>query len=130
MTYTSILAVALGSALGGVGRFWCSGIVARHVGEAFPWGTFTVNALGSLAIGLFATVAGPDGRLLVGPTARQFFMLGVCGGFTTFSSFSLQTLNLVQDGEWFQAMGNILVSVTMCMLAVWLGHILGVEFNR
>ena len=123
-------AIALGSALGGVGRYWCSGFVARHIGETFPWGTLFVNIVGSLLIGLFATLTAPEGRLLVGPTARQFFMLGVFGGFTTFSSFSLQTLNLVQDGEWVQASAYIGASVVFCLIGVWGGHALGVIINR
>ncbi|MEZ5827562.1 MAG: fluoride efflux transporter CrcB [Hyphomicrobiales bacterium] len=116
--------IALGSALGGVARYWCSGVAARLVGETFPWGTLFVNATGSLLIGLFATLTGPDGRIFAGSTMRQFVMLGILGGFTTFSSFSLQTLNLVQDGELLQAGGNIVASVIFCLVAVWLGHVL------
>ena len=95
----SYLWIAIGSALGGVARFWCSGTVARAIGETFPWGTLVVNILGSFAIGFIATLTSPDGRLFIGSTARQFLMLGFCGGFTTFSSFSIQTLNLMNDGE-------------------------------
>ena len=122
--------VALGSALGGVGRYWCSGLVARWVGETFPWGTLTVNIIGSFVIGLVFTVTGPDGRLLIGTGARQFILVGVCGGFTTFSSFSLQTLSLMQDGEWLWAVGNIAFSVLLCLLGAWLGHSLAVTINR
>lgn len=93
-------AVAIGSALGGMGRYWCSGIVARLVGETFPWETLIINILGSFVIGLFGTLTGPDGRVFVGTTARQFVMVGICGGYTTFSSFSLQTLNLMNNGQW------------------------------
>jgi CrcB protein len=96
---TASLSIALGSALGGVLRYWCSGLVARWFGETFPWGTLIVNIGGSLLIGLFATLTAPDGRLLVGTLTRQFVMLGVLGGFTTFSSFSLQTLALAQSGR-------------------------------
>jgi len=122
--------IALGSAIGGVLRYWCSGLVARAVGETFPWGTIAVNVVGSLLIGLFATLSGPDGRLLVGTTTRQFVMLGLFGGFTTFSSFSLQTLNLAQNGEWVQAATNIVGSVLLCLMGVWLGHALAVAINR
>lgn len=122
--------VIIGSALGGGARYWCSGLVARHVGETFPWGTLTVNAVGSLIIGLIATLTGPDGRLLVGSEARQFVMMGVLGGFTTFSSFSLQTLTLVQDGEWGRAALNIVGSVVLCLLGVWAGWALGTAINR
>jgi|SRR5690606_9000236 CrcB protein len=126
----SYLGIAVGSALGGVGRHWCSVLIARHFGETFPWGTLLVNVLGSLLIGLFAALTGPDGRWFLGPTARQFFMIGVFGGFTTFSSFSLQTLNLVQDGDWFRACANIAGSVLLCLIGVWLGHVIGVTVNR
>lgn len=122
--------VALGSALGGVGRYWCGGVIDTHYGETFPWGTLAVNVLGSLLIGLIATLTAPEGRLLLGATARQFLMIGVLGGFTTFSSFSLQSLNLMQDGEWAAASGYVFASVALCLLGVWLGHIFGVMVSR
>ena len=122
--------VAAGSAIGGVFRYWCSGFIAERIGETFPWGTLFVNVLGSLLIGLFATVTAPDGRVFVGPGVRMFFMMGVFGGFTTFSSFSLQTLNLIQDGEWLFAAGNIVGSVVLCLIGVWIGHNIGMAYNR
>lgn len=128
-TLAIYLWVGLGSALGGMGRYWCSGVVARLVGETFPWGTLFVNVTGSFLIGFFATLTGPDGRIFAGSTMRQFVMLGLFGGFTTFSSFSLQTLNLVQDGELVQAGGNIILSVMLCLVAVWLGHIAALSIN-
>jgi len=88
-----------------------------------------VNVVGSFIIGFFATLTGPDGRVFAGTTARQFVMVGLCGGYTTFSSFSLQTLNLMNDGEWLQASANIGGSVILCMFAVWAGHILAVSLN-
>ncbi|OIR15001.1 putative fluoride ion transporter CrcB [mine drainage metagenome] len=121
--------IALGSALGGVSRFALSGYVAHHFGETFPWGTLAVNVIGSFVIGFFATVTGPDGRFLVGSTGRQFFMTGVCGGFTTFSSFSLQTLALARDGEWLGAGANAAGSLVLCLVAVWLGHVAALAFN-
>jgi fluoride exporter len=121
--------IALGSALGGVARYWCSGVAARLFGETFPWGTLFVNVAGSFIIGFFAALTGPDGRIFAGSTMRQFVMLGILGGFTTFSSFSLQTLNLAGDGEWLQAGGNIVGSVVLCLIAVWLGHLLAVSIN-
>jgi CrcB protein len=121
--------VAFGGALGSVARFWCSGFAAQTIGETFPWGTIIVNVVGSFIIGFAATAMGPDGRMFVGTTTRQFIMVGFCGGFTTFSSFSLQTLNLLNEGEWFYAMGNIGLSVVMCLMAVWAGHILAVSVN-
>jgi fluoride exporter len=121
--------IAVGSALGGMARFFCSGLLARMIGETFPWGTLIVNVVGSFIIGFFATLSGPDGRVFVGTAARQFVMIGFCGGYTTFSSFSLQTLNLMNDGDWLRAGGNIGGSVIMCMLAVWAGHALAVSLN-
>jgi CrcB protein len=122
--------IGLGSALGGMARYWCSGFVADRIGETFPWGTLLVNVVGSFIIGFFATLTAPDGRLLVGSTARQFVMVGVLGGYTTFSSFSLQTLNLVRDGEWLRAGANIVLSVVLCLVAVWLGHIAAAALNQ
>jgi CrcB protein len=121
--------IAAGSALGGMARYWCSGVVARLVGETFPWGTLAVNVLGSFVIGFFSTLTGPDGRVYAGTTARQFVMVGICGGYTTFSSFSLQTLNLMNDGEYLEAGANIGMSVVCCMLAVAAGHFLATSLN-
>ncbi len=121
--------IALGGALGGVVRFWLSGLVARRFGETFPWDTLLVNVTGSLAIGFFATSNGPDGRWLVGTQGRVFFMIGLCGGYTTFSSFSLQTFNLMRDGEWLYAAANAALSVVLCLASVWLGHVLALSLN-
>jgi CrcB protein len=123
------LFVGVGSALGGIARYWASGIIANRYGQSFPWGTLFVNVTGSFAIGLFATLTSPNGRWLVGPSGRNFFMTGICGGYTTFSSFSLQTLNLIQDDEWLYAGGNAAFNVILCMLGVWLGHILAASLN-
>ena len=125
----SYIWIAIGSAIGGAARYWCTGFAARLFGETFPWGTLLVNITGSLIIGFFATLTGPDGRIFVSSTTRQFVMIGLCGGYTTFSSLSLQTLNLVQDSEWLQAGGNIVGSVVLCLFAVWLGHILAASIN-
>jgi CrcB protein len=123
--------VAIGGALGSVGRFWLSGFVAARFGETFPFGTLVINVTGSFVIGIFAALTIPEGRL--DPQSRtfaiQFLMIGICGGYTTFSSFSLQTLNLLRDREWFYALGNIFLSVVLCMIAVWLGYLLGAIFN-
>jgi CrcB protein len=121
--------IAIGGALGSMARYWCSGAAAVLFGETFPWGTLIVNVLGSLVIGFFATITGPDGRLFVGSEMRQFVMIGLCGGYTTFSSFSIQTLNLMNDGEWLSAGLNIGGSVVLCLLAVWLGHVAAVHMN-
>ncbi len=122
--------IGLGGALGGMGRYWCSGVVARAFGETFPWGTIVVNVSGSLIIGFLATLMSPDGRLLVPPDARAFLAIGLLGGYTTFSSFSLQTLNLVRDGEWLWAIANIFLSLTLCLAAVWLGYIGAAALSR
>jgi len=122
--------IAAGGALGTLARFILSGIVATGFGETFPWGTLIVNVTGSFIIGFFATLTGPDGRLLVSGAMRQFVMVGICGGYTTFSSFSLQTLNLMRDGEWLGVAGNVLGSVFLCLLFVWLGSAGATAFNR
>ena len=121
--------IALGGALGSVARFWCSGVAARLFGETFPWGTIIVNVAGSFIIGFFATLTGPDGRVFADTLTRQFVMMGILGGYTTFSSFSLQTLALLQDGEWWLAGANIVLSVIACLAAVWLGHALAASIN-
>jgi CrcB protein len=121
--------IALGGALGSVARFACSSLVASSFGQGFPWGTLLVNVSGSFAIGLFATLTGPDGRYLVPGDLRQFVMIGICGGYTTFSSFSLQTLTLVQDGEMGRAGLNVVYSVVLCLTAVWLGHVAAQALN-
>jgi fluoride exporter len=89
-----------------------------------------VNISCSFVIGFFATLTGPDGRLLVGTTAQQLVMIGLCGGYTTFSSFSLQTFTLAQDGEWLRAGANAGLSLVLFLLAVWLGHILAALLNQ
>ncbi|MGB3022706.1 MAG: fluoride efflux transporter CrcB [Methyloceanibacter sp.] len=121
--------IAVGSALGGMARFWFSGVAARLVGETFPWGTILVNVLGSFLIGFLATLTGPDGRIFADTLTRQFLMLGILGGYTTFSSFSLQSLTLLQDGEWLLAGANIAVSVIACLVAVWMGYALAATIN-
>lgn len=119
--------VALGGALGSVSRHWLSGLVAARFGETFPWGTLVINVTGSFFIGLIGAVASPEGRMdsQSRAFATQFLMLGVCGGYTTFSSFSWQTLQRLQDREWLFAGGNIILSVVLCLMAVWLGYLLG-----
>ena len=115
--------IALGGALGSLARFFLSGVAAHQFGETFPWGTLIVNVTGSFVIGFVATLTGPDGRTFASGNTRQFLMTGILGGYTTFSSFSLQTLNLAREGEWFRAGANTLGSVVACLVAVWLGHI-------
>jgi len=121
--------IGVGSALGGMARYWFSGVAARLWGETFPWGTLLINVIGSFVIGFFGTLTYPEGRIFIGSTARQFVMVGVCGGYTTFSSFSLQTLKLLNDGEWLSAGGYVGGSVALCLVAVWAGHALAVGLN-
>jgi fluoride exporter len=121
--------IAMGGALGSVARYWFSGVIGRQFGETFPWGTLLVNVSGSFAVGLLAALAEPGGRRFIGPTGRQFFIYGLCGGYTTFSSFSLQTLALAREGDWFKAGANAAGSVLLCMVAVWLGYAVGASFN-
>ncbi|HLH52413.1 MAG TPA: fluoride efflux transporter CrcB [Verrucomicrobiae bacterium] len=126
---SNALWIFIGGGLGSLARWWFSGWVAGAIGETFPWGTLVVNISGSFVIGLFATVTGPEGRWLASASFRQFFMLGICGGYTTFSSFSLQTLTLAEEGEWVKAAANCLLSLVLCLAGVWLGHVLALQIN-
>ena len=118
--------VAIGGALGSVSRFWLNGLVSQRF-DTFPVGTLVINVLGSFLIGVLGALAMPEGRMSSEGRAftTQFLMIGLCGGFTTFSSFSLQTLNLLRDREWLYAGGNILLSVILCLVATGLGFLLG-----
>ena len=124
------LYVALGGGIGSVARYAVSGAIARGTNEIFPWGTLTANITGCFIIGLFAMLTGPDGRVIVAPDFRQFFMVGICGGYTTFSSFSLQTLTLARDGDMTRASANVVVSVIFCLVGVYLGSVAGVAINQ
>ena len=124
------LFIALGSALGGMARYACSSLLAHAVGETFPWGTLVVNVVGCFVIGLFTALTGPDGRMLVSPDARVFVTVGICGGYTTFSSFSLQTLALIRSGELGAAGLNVGLSLGLCMLTVWAGFVAGQLINQ
>jgi fluoride exporter len=125
--------VAIGGALGSMARYGIGGFVSEKFasGSSFPWGTLVVNVTGSFVIGFLGAVTAAEGKMT--PQSRvfatQLLITGVCGGYTTFSSFSLQTLNLLRDREWLYAGGNILLSVICCMIAVWLGYVLGSMFN-
>lgn len=121
--------IGLGGALGSMARHWSNGIVATLAGVGFPWGTLVVNVLGSFIIGFAATTMSADGRFPSSTTAQQFLMVGVCGGFTTFSAFSLQTLALMRGDQWLYAAGNVTLSVVLCMISVWAGYTLGLALN-
>lgn len=130
MPFPMLLVVVAGGALGTAARYLLSGLAANAFGETFPWGTLIVNVTGSFLIGFVFTLTAPDGRLMVTPGTRQFVMTGFCGGYTTFSSFSLQTLNLMRDGEWAAAGGNVLGSVALCLIGVWLGSMTAGFINQ
>jgi CrcB protein len=123
--------VAIGGALGSMARYGIGGVVSGKFGDSFPWGTLVVNVTGSFVIGFLGALTAAEGKMT--PQSRvfatQLLITGVCGGYTTFSSFSLQTLNLLRDREWLYAGGNILLSVVLCMIAVWLGYLLGGLLN-
>ena len=126
----SYLWVALGGALGSVARYAVSLGTLRWLGGAFPWGTLIVNVAGSFAIGLLAALVSADGRPALGGDARAFVMVGILGGFTTFSSFSLETLNLARGGELGAAAANVGLSLVLCLAGVWLGFATATLFNR
>jgi len=135
---TQYLIIGLGGALGSMLRFgvalWIDTAVtnpgATKAGPIFPWGVIIVNITGCFVIGFIATISSTEGRLMISPLARQFIMIGILGGYTTFSSFSLQTLQLAQDGQWGAAAANVLLSVVLCLVGVWLGAMLAGTINQ
>jgi CrcB protein len=114
--------IMFGGALGSGARFWASGLIAERHGAFFPFGTLFVNVTGSFVIGFLAALTMPGGPFLVSPRVREFLLIGLCGGYTTFSSFSLQTLDLAVEGDWLRAGLNCVLSVVCCLVAVWLGR--------
>ena len=119
----SYVLIGLGGALGSMARAWMTLAVARVAGATFPWGTVLINVLGSFVIGFYGTLtAGSGGRLPMSADARAFVMIGVCGGFTTFSSFSLQTLELLRHHRAGPALANVGLSVVLCLAGVAAGH--------
>jgi CrcB protein len=117
----NLLFVLAGGALGSGARYLVSTWMADRFGIAFPWGTLTVNVVGSFIIGVIATLADELGS--VGPNARIFLVVGVLGGFTTFSSFSLETLRLAEQDELTRAAGNIAANFALAVGAAFLGII-------
>src|ERR1700749_4051970 len=128
-TYLIYFWLGLGGALGTIARYWLNGVVSTYF-VSFPVGTLVINVTGSFLITFFGTLTDTDGRWRVSPTGRMFFMTGICGGYTTFSSFSLQTLNLARDGEWLYAGLNVLLSVALCLIAAWLGYVAAMFLNQ
>jgi CrcB protein len=126
----SYISVALGSIVGAVARFLVSVLSVSQFGDGFPWGTLFVNVTGSFLIGFYAALTGPDGRLLVSARQRLFVMVGICGGYTTFSSFSLETLRLAQSGNVRTAFVYLLVSAVTWIASVWIGYALAARINR
>ncbi len=116
------LLISLGGALGTVTRFLLSDVAARVWGPSFPWGTLLVNATGCLLIGFFVTATEPGGRWTLPSDLRLAVSVGFCGGYTTFSAFSHQTLHLLREGAWGRAGANVLGSVILCLVAVTVGH--------
>jgi CrcB protein len=120
----------IGGGLGAAARLALSDFITARCGGGLPLGALAVNVSGCFLIGLLATVSGADGRALIGYHGRHFLMIGILGGYTTFSTFSLQTLHLAQNGQWLHAALNILLSVTLCLAGVWLGQLLAQAINH
>ncbi len=118
-----VLAIAAGGALGSVLRFWMSGWVAGMLGRGFPYGTLLVNVSGSLLMGFLYVVL--IDKFNASAEWRALLLIGLLGGFTTFSSFSMETFNLIEAGEILKALGNVILSVSVCLAATWLGVAVG-----
>lgn len=128
--FITYLWIALGGAIGSMSRYGVSRIFTFWFGETFPWGTLACNVTGSFIIGILSGLTGPDGRAMVSPDIRQFMLVGFCGGYTTFSSFSLQTLALIREGDMLEAGANIVMSVILCLVFVWLGVVAATLINQ
>lgn len=115
------LIISLGAAIGGAARYWLSNLVYKFFPATFPYGTLAVNILGSFIIGLIIFVF--DERELISQQSRLFLTIGFCGGLTTFSTFSLETFSLIRDSEYFLATLNVILSVMLCLLGVFLAYI-------
>ncbi len=118
-----LLAIATGGALGAVMRYLTSVSIHRLLGAGFPYGTLTVNVIGSLLIGFVSIILLE--RFLVADYWRAIIMIGFLGAFTTFSTFSLETFNLIQNGEMSKALLNMFLNISLCLIATWIGIIAG-----
>jgi fluoride exporter len=128
MSATSCLVVMLGGALGTLARYALS-VLALPISRGLPWGTILINVAGSFVIGLFGALTLAGGRYPASENLRLFVMIGLCGGFTTFSSFSLQTLDLMRGGAMGRAAVNVVASVVLCVAAVAAGYALAAQIN-
>ncbi len=131
--FLQYIVIGLGGALGSMLRFGLGTLIDSNVqktGYIFPWGTIVVNITGCFVIGFIFTISGGEGRLMLSTLTRQFIMIGILGGYTTFSSFSLQTLTLAQSGQMWGALANVLLSVILCLGGVWLGAYLAGSINQ
>ena len=128
MDFSTCVFVAVGGALGTLSRYGI-GVAAAPLSQTLPWGTILINILGSFIIGFFGTLTLAHGRFPVPESLRLFVMVGFCGGFTTFSSFSLQTLDLLRSGSVSRAAANIMLSVILCLCAVAIGHAVAARMN-
>ncbi|MGP9810350.1 DUF190 domain-containing protein [Rhodopseudomonas sp. NSM] len=122
--------VGLGSVIGGVARYLVGVTQMALLGPAFPWTTLFVNVTGSFLIGFYATITGPDGRIFAGTRQRQFVMAGICGGYTTFSMFSFETIQLIRSGNMLPTLVNLGVSPIAWLAAVWVGYAFAARLNR
>jgi fluoride exporter len=128
MPFTTCLIIMVGGALGTLARYVVS-VLALPISRQLPWGTILINITGSFVIGFFGTLTLAHGRYPVSENVRLFVMIGLCGGYTTFSSFSLQTLDLLRVGAPGRAALNIVASVALCVIAVAVGHLVAAHFN-
>src|SRR5450432_1109864 len=129
MSFATCLLVVIGGAIGTLARYLIS-VAALPISQNLPWGTIGINILGSFVIGLFGTLTLAHGRFPVSEDTRLFVMVGLCGGFTTFSSFSLQTFDLLRSGATARAFANVILSVVLCVCAVSVGHLIAAHFNH
>lgn len=130
MNVGAALLVAIGGALGSLARWWVSLAIAKSLGPAFPWGTLLANVSGCFVIGFVAGWSSEHGRLVESDTARNFAMVGFCGGYTTFSAFSLQTVEMLQAGDLARAGANVAASLVLCLVATWAGYVLAAAMSR